>query len=370
MKKQARWIVAGVLVLGAALFLRPGDSGKGGHAEVAGNPVRSAKRGADEGDDRRSSRGRSKLDSPGAEGEKEKRAERIEAFLREKGRTPANLYAAARLSGDPSYLEELRTMRDNPLAMELASLGLDDLASAERWKDLEPGNALATMRWLDTEVWGTMKRNIHPLNADFIVRDFLAAASKPGYHSSNEVILRALLEGALAVSTDEREAWRVVDREPVGVDDPFVGDARVVLSNLLKAPGTPVEQREALWSAVRGIVEKAGKDGDSGRAGQWAAFLAQHISEEGSREMLGMEKEAYRQEQAAREAESERIGNLFALALDTATPEDLFAMKLASERGGYAAGKQALLDRVDVAALTRQLEERKLREQGGEETSQ
>lgn len=65
-----------------------------------------------------------------------------ERFLKERGRTPANLIAALRDRSNEEYLEELRIMRDSPLAAAyLAFQDSKDRSIIQRWIELEPDNA-------------------------------------------------------------------------------------------------------------------------------------------------------------------------------------------------------------------------------------
>lgn len=285
---------------------------------------------------------------------KTRRKQLTEVFLREKGRSVPNLYAAYRITNeDPVYLQSLRAMCDDAAAAAIVATMTNHISDAEHWRDIDPDNICADLQC----AWARYTEgSSSPEGPDYatILEDIFLASTKPQYEGSRTSFDAALMEGYTYLGADIREQWTLLPQYRESSFSLLAATLPSIISKQLPedtAPARRAELADALWK----IATTVETGGDLPRAIEWEIAVGKTLSEAELLSVTGMRHNEL--EVRVRELEETIPDNdRFWAAMDIASEVDLKAARDVLLQQGDLTARRVLLERVDSAEIDRKLE--------------
>lgn len=245
---------------------------------------------------------------------------RIEAYLRDHGRSAANLFAASKLSVDQAYLEEAQSMENDPRAQAWA--GLTDATCAQRLRKLEPDNSYADLLALKhLSVLTDGKETMQIIDT---------ATGKSRHESYLRERQHALFEMHYALSGDAQSA--LLSCEFFGrCDNPLNGESHITTAFTLKIflenAEAPLKEQSArsILAFSRNCMNESPDLPLSSLSMQLHLLALENLTPDEAQREIGMPLHEYKaQLDKSEQLRAERIER-FHNALNEASPESLEA---------------------------------------------
>lgn len=334
-------IVATVLTVGASLAFREGAFYQ--HAAGVGSmTTKSAARSS--ADDSVTQRDRAKGNGRQTDAW---RKGRMEAFLKEHGRTGANLIAAILICENPVWREELKQLTNDPVAMEFLAIREAGMpAYPQHLLRLEPENAHAIL--LKARTMGSYDNEADPQS----VRDLiLLAGTKTKYIRHSEEVEVAVRSSRQFLGESLREVWasvpetyRLLDFSDRLADLHPSQYARRTLTD----EDLGMDGKAQMVQAVKNIMRGYERAGDHQASLRWSEVLADTPYDTGD---IQQQRDQIRALAAV-------LDQRFLAALEVATPKQILSMEVRNIRNSSVATRMTLLNEVDPEALDRYISER------------